>query len=129
MIKIALKHWIYEKCIDVLFEGICRNFAFLNRNILGKIKVGDRFHEILVLDNGSIIDTKYFNAIVTNVFMPDYGYSDDLAKFGFEPHPHIVISGFGFIKTFNGVIDGAYQKIKYKDKYLSTRDIKCYIRA
>ena len=34
MIKIALKHWIYEKCIDVLFEGICRNFAFLNRNMI-----------------------------------------------------------------------------------------------
>ena len=33
MIKIALKHWIYEKCIDVLFEGICRNFAYLRKDV------------------------------------------------------------------------------------------------
>ena len=26
MIKIALKHWIYEKCIDVFFEAITNNF-------------------------------------------------------------------------------------------------------
>ena len=26
MIKIALKHWIYEKCIDVLFKAIDNNF-------------------------------------------------------------------------------------------------------
>ena len=27
MIKIALKHWIYEKCIDVLFKTIGNNFC------------------------------------------------------------------------------------------------------
>jgi len=26
MIKILLKHLIYEQCINVLFDGICRNF-------------------------------------------------------------------------------------------------------
>ena len=27
MIKVALKHWIYEKCIDLLFDNITRNFV------------------------------------------------------------------------------------------------------
>jgi len=27
MIKIALKHFIYEKCINVLFDGIINNFS------------------------------------------------------------------------------------------------------
>ena len=39
MIKIALKHFIYEKCINVLFDGIVSNFI-----IPYKFNVGDRFN-------------------------------------------------------------------------------------
>lgn len=33
MIKIALKHFIYEKCIDMLFGAIYRNFALPHPDI------------------------------------------------------------------------------------------------
>lgn len=32
MIKIALKHFIYEKCIDTLFNAISRNFSVIKKN-------------------------------------------------------------------------------------------------
>lgn len=31
MIKIALKHFIYEKCIDTLFNAIFRNFSVIKK--------------------------------------------------------------------------------------------------
>lgn len=40
MFKIALKHWIYETCINVLFDKIGNNFCRVNRNIFN---VGDKF--------------------------------------------------------------------------------------
>lgn len=43
MIKLFIKHWIFEKCIDVLFDGIIKAFN-KPREILGfkKEKKGDR---------------------------------------------------------------------------------------
>lgn len=42
MIKIVLKHFIYEKCIDVLFNNIWRNFAISD----GVLKAGSTYREI-----------------------------------------------------------------------------------
>ena len=39
MIKIALKHYIYDYCISLLFAGIEKNFKPINT----KFKVGDYF--------------------------------------------------------------------------------------
>jgi hypothetical protein len=43
MIKIALKHWIYDYCIKMIFNNIQKNF-----NIYGnkKFKIGSRFKRI-----------------------------------------------------------------------------------
>ena len=42
MIKIALKHWIYEKCIDVFFSVVGRNFDIPVKYPFHSIKVGDK---------------------------------------------------------------------------------------
>jgi len=44
MIKVALKHFIYEKCIDVIFDGIINNFSVSKK----RFNVDDRFTEIKV---------------------------------------------------------------------------------
>lgn len=49
MIKVALKHWIYEKCINVLFNNIICNFYIPIKNIL---HTGDKFH-IIISKTGS----------------------------------------------------------------------------
>jgi len=41
MIKTVLKHWIYEVCIERLFDGIYKNFVLIKQ--VSKFKVGDRF--------------------------------------------------------------------------------------
>jgi len=40
MIKIALKHFIFEFCIHKIFEGIYKNFPMLNEEIT-RFSVGD----------------------------------------------------------------------------------------
>lgn len=42
MIKLALKHFIYELCIDKLFENIFENFHIIETDI-SKFAVGDYF--------------------------------------------------------------------------------------
>ena len=46
MIKIALKHWIYEKCIDVFFETITKNFFFSYKQ--NEFKPGNKFASIVI---------------------------------------------------------------------------------
>lgn len=38
MIKIFLKHLIYEKCIDILFDSIYRNFT-IPQKIINRFKI------------------------------------------------------------------------------------------
>lgn len=45
MIKVYLKHFIYEKCITVLFDGIFNNFSASKNE---EFKVGDGFHSLQV---------------------------------------------------------------------------------
>jgi ADP-dependent phosphofructokinase/glucokinase len=40
MIKIALKHWIYDYCIDMIFNNIGKNFDICKNK---KFKIGSRF--------------------------------------------------------------------------------------
>jgi hypothetical protein len=47
MIKIALKHWIYEQCISVLFEEFHKNLILGNYvEKIDEIKIGDKFRII-----------------------------------------------------------------------------------
>ena len=62
MIDIALKHWIYELCIDQLFNGIQKNFTFTTRDIY-TCKKGDTFRKIVAyadLDMGDGRGTAFY---------------------------------------------------------------------
>ena len=45
MIKIALKHWIYELCINQMFENFSENLP-KNKEPLSNVKHGERFKYI-----------------------------------------------------------------------------------
>jgi len=48
MIKIALNHWIYENCINIIFNAIGKNFSSLKKVEYNYtfFNTGDRFHSI-----------------------------------------------------------------------------------
>jgi len=48
MIKVALKHWIYEVCIEQMFAGIFKNF---NSPLMNKLRIGDKFNRIIIKVN------------------------------------------------------------------------------
>jgi hypothetical protein len=62
MIKIALKHWIYDYCIDLIFKGISSNF---NKTSI-QFKRGDKFSlvECWCNDKSRII---FHNVIINNI--------------------------------------------------------------
>jgi hypothetical protein len=47
MIDTALKHFIYETCLDVVFDNITKNFALASVDIVNA-KKGDKFRFILI---------------------------------------------------------------------------------
>jgi aspartate 1-decarboxylase len=78
MIKIWFKHWIFEKCIDYIFDRISSNFNKSPIN-LNNIKKGDRFSAFIVRDefdsyiaklNKILYVTKsmYKNVIVIDIY-------------------------------------------------------------
>jgi len=50
VLKVFLKHKLYEYCINLIFDSFTKNFT--QPNIEG-IKVGDRFKEIIVKDHAT----------------------------------------------------------------------------
>lgn len=48
MIDIALKHFIYEVCLDVMFDKISHNFRTFNKDI--QIVVGGKYR-VIMIDN------------------------------------------------------------------------------
>ena len=64
MIKIALKHWIYEKCIDVLFKAIGNNFCPSHKQNL--FRPGDTFLSITFkgIEVGQTIKISYCTILV-----------------------------------------------------------------
>ncbi len=67
MIVVALKHFIYEICIENLFNSIFQNFSTQNTpKFNSQVSVGDRFASIVVRRDtiGYIKKTIYYNPIV-----------------------------------------------------------------
>ena len=66
MIKIALKHWIYEKCINAFFEKVNKNFL-LSHNP-NDFRLGDRFEYITVVfitDGRTVL--KMYNCTIVGI--------------------------------------------------------------
>jgi hypothetical protein len=77
MIKVAIKHWIYDYCINLIFEGISSNFRVFN---MKNIKIGDRFDVIEKIEDKEPFNLKeggyksiYYNCVVVNVRIIDRG--------------------------------------------------------
>ena len=47
MIKLALKHFIYDKCLEVFFENIIQNFSSID-TLISSMKVGNRYRRIKI---------------------------------------------------------------------------------
>lgn len=56
MIKIFLKHLIYEKCIDILFDSIYRNFTIPQKIINRYIKIKWKLDQQQILESYHGID-------------------------------------------------------------------------
>ena len=68
MIKIALKHFILETCINRIFAGIFMGFS-KKEPLLKNVKVGERFRSISLkrdMDCSSRCGALYFNCLVTD---------------------------------------------------------------
>ena len=55
MLKTAIKHYIYELCINIFFDNIEKNFVLLNKkqsinSKRNQIKVGDYYKSIYEID-------------------------------------------------------------------------------
>ena len=64
MLKTFIKHHIYEYCIDLLFNGIQKNFTTPD---MKRVRVGDIFKEVVFFD--------YFskcNGTFTDVLLEEY---------------------------------------------------------
>jgi len=58
MIKIALKHFIYEKCIDILFNAITRNFSIVKKGT--KVELPHHFLETFNIGFEQVPDSMTF---------------------------------------------------------------------
>ena len=72
MIKTALKHWIYETCIEQIFVGINKNFkvnTMLSKNF---VKPGDRFKRIDTVGGTTTRGDKFEYATIYDVVVIQY---------------------------------------------------------
>jgi len=46
MVKTAIKHYIFEACINILFKNIQQNFNAFEKKTMHNIKRGEKFEEI-----------------------------------------------------------------------------------
>ena len=64
MIKVAIKHFIYEGCINVFFDSIVTNFRMVKRTLFQpgdtfthmKIRINERLDFFAILYDCSIVD-------------------------------------------------------------------------
>jgi len=86
MIKIALKHWIYEVCIEQLFDGISRNFI-IPKNMLRTFQIGEQY-EIMKYSEKLIGDGEeifwLYNIIVENQTINACGEREIYINYYFE---------------------------------------------
>ena len=70
MIKIAIKHFIYDKCISVLFNAINRNFHIpkVKKFTADMFHEGDTYNYIKVYVNG--MESTFYECSIRNAY-PD----------------------------------------------------------
>jgi hypothetical protein len=68
MIKVALKHYIYDYCIDLIFKGISSNFIGFSYN--KNLKVGDRYS--LIVERSGITGVEWYHYDCAKSFHTNY---------------------------------------------------------
>jgi hypothetical protein len=86
MIKVALKHWIYDYCIDLIFDNIFKNFTFFD---ISKIKVKDKFKLIETECSGAIF--KCYNCTIQRI-------NSGVICYSCERYDHFYKNGFLFFE-------------------------------
>ena len=80
MIKVALKHFIYEKCIDTVFKGIVKNFVVPALNV--DFTIGDSFYYIET--NNGYHQYIYHNATIAKIYEYSEKEINEMRRFGFK---------------------------------------------
>jgi hypothetical protein len=86
MIKTTLKHWIYELCINELFDEVKRNFEI--KPFL-KIKINDRLSYIKIHIDGDIkSSTIFYNCIIKDITerLIKFSYNKYISQYGNKKH-------------------------------------------
>jgi hypothetical protein len=60
MLKVALKHWIYEQCIDLIFDGIASNFIGFSYS--KPLEIGDKYS--LIVERGENNEWYHYNCVI-----------------------------------------------------------------
>jgi hypothetical protein len=88
MIKTALKHYLYEFCINQIFNGVKRNFITVNKSHC--IRYGNHMQNVLNIKIGDVFDCILLEP---NPFFKTYFYGAKIV----DIHPDsIIISGNNF---------------------------------
>jgi hypothetical protein len=106
MIKVALKHWIYEFCIDKIFDGIRENFQLYEG--LHTLSLGDHLELKILIEDGEIVFKK------CNVVYKK-GTKHILVTHDLEVPVYLVIKD-GTIYNITGEM-----KDKYEDYFISSK--------
>lgn len=110
MIKLALKHFILETCINTIFNTLMNNFKLLKFN--KSIKVGDRFSELTVVKRYTEQKIGVFH--FTDIMIIYINY--EMVKFRF---------GEKFIGTFDEMVFEYHKNVC--DKMIMVDGIKYYL--
>ncbi len=71
MIKLALQHWVFEKCIDLVFNSIAMNFTKAGQGRLETGKTYALLHfKVEVPADGQYIEFSIYEGVVT-AYYPD----------------------------------------------------------
>jgi hypothetical protein len=126
MIKTFIKHFIYENCIEVLFNALTRNFRqplnILKYDDRG-LKRGDKFFFIVVIEEtlGETYNITYHNPTVVEV-----SDGTDWVLFGLPRTPSITIKGMNYTYHYS---DGHEEKIfNYYDDTILIQNIVSWIK-
>ena len=89
MLKLLLKHKVFETAIDALFNAISKNFLVKKRPVFKK---GQHYSELVVQSNSKnfILYRTFYNCDIVNAFNDQCVINYEFAEFDYFFKPHAV---------------------------------------
>jgi len=109
MIRTAIKHWIFEVCIEQMFNGFFKNFVTVHRNIkYERLKEGDTFDYVTVRNVGYVTaSSKFYGCKIIGV---------GLVGFVMESKSCSLVGDHGYVNRLETEPDFVYKNnINYDD--------------